>query len=318
MQRVLHHRLLAALLAALSLMAVTIPANVGVASAASTSTTCPSDPFCILVISAPESVLTNQVFTVQVAVTTNGTTVATSDPCASKVLVELDVIAGESLVATYYANASAGTATFSISVSLDDFYTLEATATSPETGSCSSYFYGDDFAFFTAVTLPADEAIAPCPDNVKCVQAVGGTGSNATLIADEGTFFFPLFAPFPPFPNSDFFSDLAGSGLGAGCFPPADPGRGVLGFTHTGGGPKTIVFALSSALVKKGIGLYNICWNSATPFIPLGGGLVTTGVLPDCKKNDAGPCVLFRKSNQHNVGFFGVLVPPSDPKGYPG
>ena len=41
-----------------------------------------------------------------------------------------------------------------------------------------------------------------------------------------------------------------------------------------------------------------------------------TGLLPACGKNATGPCVLFKKSNQHNVGFFGVLAPGTfDPAG---
>ena len=76
---------------------VLIPIS-GVASAASTSTTCPGVPSesgpiptCVLVISGPESVQVGVAFTVQVLVTTDGTTVAKSDPCASKVAVTLDV-----------------------------------------------------------------------------------------------------------------------------------------------------------------------------------------------------------------------------------
>ena len=144
---------------------------------------------------------------------------------------------------------------------------------------------------------------------MTCVQTSSGTGSAATLIADTGT-----------------FTDVAFEGFttGAGCETsgPADP-NGVLTFGYTGSDPKTIVLALSSELVTKGIAQFNICWRSTNPFTQLGGtpapvvGGLFTGYLPACKKNDAGPCVLFKKSNQHNVAFFGILAPPSDPKTYP-
>src|SRR5437762_4875546 len=130
MKRSPRHRLLAAVLTFLSLMAIAM-LPIGVANASSPSTTCPSGeggPNCQLVISAPESVPAGQVFTVHVAVTTDGFTVAKSDPCASKVLVTLDVSQGESFVASYSANAKAGIATFNVSVADPGFYSLSANA----------------------------------------------------------------------------------------------------------------------------------------------------------------------------------------------
>src|SRR5438552_17758944 len=172
MQRIPRHRLLAALLTFLSLIVVAI-LPIGVASAASPSTTCPSDPFCILVISAPESVVAGQVFTVQVAVTTDGFTVAKSDPCASKVLVTLDVDGPSTttegppvfpFLSTQSVNAKAGIATFSVSVASPGSYQLVASAgvggDAPTTSNCSNYFYQSDTANFMAVDVAAGQPIA--------------------------------------------------------------------------------------------------------------------------------------------------------------
>jgi hypothetical protein len=314
MQRIPRHRLLSALLTFVSLIVVTM-LPIGVANASSPSTTCPngeeSGPNCQLVISAPESVPAGQVFTVQVAVTTDGFTVAKSDPCASKVLVTLDVFQGESFVASYSANAKAGIATFNVSVADPGFYSLSANASPSEgdTTSCGSYSYSGDFAEFMAVSVAADQPIAPCPDNVSCLQTTSGSGSAATLFADSGTF----TAAFGAFSAAQ----------GCGDAGPADT-NGVLTFNLSPGGvPKNIVLALRSDLVTKGMGQYKICWRSINPFTQLGGTpapLVAgmfTGYLPSCKKNDAGPCVLFKTSGQHNVAFFGILAPPGDPQVYP-
>ena len=110
-----------------------------------------------------------------------------------------------------------------------------------------------------------------------------------------------------------------GAGEGCGNLSPADT-NGVLTFNLLGTlASKTVIFALSSDLITHGIGQYNICWMSTHPFIPLGGGTpVNVGLLPNCKNSDIGPCVLFRTSGQHNVGFFGILAPPGDPQAYPG
>src|SRR5438477_7799114 len=101
MKRNPRHRLMAALLTLCALV-VGAMLPIGFASAASPSTSCPpgfveeGPPVsnCILAISAPESVPAGRVFTVLVAVTTDGSTVATSDPC-SRVDVNLLVFVGE-------------------------------------------------------------------------------------------------------------------------------------------------------------------------------------------------------------------------------
>ncbi|HEV2040579.1 MAG TPA: hypothetical protein VGT81_11125 [Casimicrobiaceae bacterium] len=309
MQRIPRHRLLAALLTFLSLIVVAM-LPIGVASAASPSTSCPTvfpeegTPFsnCILAISAPESVATGRVFTVHVAVTTDGSTVAKSDRCA-KVDVSLFVTDGEGS-ATYIAKTSGGIATFSVVVTSSGTHSLTATATN--TSSCH---YVSDSTTFEAVDIPADQPIAPCPDNVSCVQTTSNTGSAATLFADMGTF-DAAFGTFDP-------------AHGCGDAGPADP-NGVLTFLYTGTDSKTIIFALRSDRVTKGIGLYKICWRSLHEFTQLGGtdaplvdGMFT-GYLPSCKKDDVGPCVLFKTSGQHNVGFFGIRAPPDDPQAYPG
>ncbi len=315
-------RSLTAVLASLSLAATVLFPTAGVASAASTSTTCPSGEgtVCYLKISGPESVLTGVPFTVQVLVTTDGSTLAKSDPCASKVAVQLTVFRdfGESTSSTVYvANASAAVATFTVTIPSgpenDGPYTLTATAppatdaAAPAT-SCDSYFYVSDSRGITAVTVPETQPIAPCPDNVSCAQTTNtgtGGGSAATLIADDGV--FDPVAWVPP-----------DSAARSACGAPADTtANSMLRFDSTATGTKTIIFALAAIYVNKGIGQFNVCWTSNTPFVPLGGGTpVTTGLLPACAKNATGPCVLFKKSNRRNVGFFGVLAPIADPGGY--
>lgn len=304
-------RHLAAVLTSLALAtAVLIPVG-GAVSAASTSTTCPpgeGGPSCQLVITAPESVLTGTPFTAEVLVTTNGSTVANSDPCASKVPVTLNISNDEGLFAgPYTANASAGIATFSLTIPIDGSYYLEAYAgwgeAAPSTG-CGSYSFSSGFLPVMAVTVLQDQPIAPCPDNATCLQTSSGTGSAATLVSDFGSF------------SASWTSAPAGglTGCGAG---PLEP-NGVLDFSYLGPSPKTIIMALTASLVTKGIGQFNICWSGTTPFVPLGGGApVTSGLLPACTKGALGPCVLFKKSNQYNVGFFGILAPETDPKVYP-
>src|ERR1700688_4492513 len=130
MQRTARHRLLAALLTFFVLIVGAMLPIRGIVSAASAATNCPNGeggPFCILVISAPESVPAGQVFTVQVAVTTDGTIVAKSDPCASKVLVRLEldgVSEGPFFISSQSINAKAGIATFNVSVQNPGRYEL--------------------------------------------------------------------------------------------------------------------------------------------------------------------------------------------------
>jgi hypothetical protein len=246
-----------------------------------------------------------------------GGTVARSDPCGSSVQIRLEVIAGESTVNTYVANASRGIATFTVTLSPAGSYQLYAQENFSESAAaastdCSNYFYSPDTAQVEAVFVEAGQPIAPCPPDVSCTQVTNNPagGSAATLYAAYGSF----TAEFGPY---TFGSGLCGS-------PPADPNDGVLTFNLDSDASKTIIFALSADLITKGIGKYNICWRSAQPFTQQGGtpapastagGYV--GILPACKKNDAGPCVLYRHSGQGNAGFFGVLAPSGDPQAYP-
>jgi hypothetical protein len=308
MQRIRQY-LLPALLAILSLVSLAALPIGSVAHASSSNTTCPTGEesfghFCELVISAPESVAVGQLFTVQVAVTTDGTTVAKSDFCASKVAITLAVTDNDSTL-FYSANASAGIATFTIGVSSPGFHSMTASANVPEgtPPPCGDYFYSSDSADFQAVQLvPADQPIAPCPNDVSCLQVISTTGTAATLYANDGSF----TASFGPLPAQQ----CGGGG-------PPDP-NGVLTFGYGGSSPNvTLIFALDPAVVTKGIGRYNVCWQSTIPFTPAGGGApVTVGYLPNCSNHAAAPCVLFRTGAQHDAAFIGVLAPPVDPIAY--
>ena len=300
----------------LALVATVLIPIGGVASAATATSACftsEGPAQCNLVISAPDTVMTFQTFTVQVAITSGGegnTILPSSDPCSpAKVTLDVSMDNGEDgwiPVASYTANASASVATFNISVTDDNSYKLDASA--PTTATCR---YNPDEEFFTAVFIPQTQPIAPCPDNVVCTQVWNKSSTAATLFADTGAF----TAEFGP-AISAMTDACGGPPLD---YPPLHPDNGVLTFDSTAITPKTIVFALDSSLVKKGIGLFNVCWSSPDAFVPLGGGApVNNGLLPACGKNATGPCVLFKKSNQKNVGFFGVLAPPgtNDPRAY--
>ena len=166
---------------------------------------------------------------------------------------------------------------------------------------CGGYFYEPDERQITAVTIPDTQPIAPCPDNTVCRQIASGGGTAATLISDDGEFTGVAFGG-------------AVTEMRNACGGDPLESNGVLTFHNiTASGPKTIIFALASNLVNKGIGLFNVCWSGA-----LADGTPFTGLLSACGKNATGPCVLFKKSNQKNVGFFGVLAPPGtfDPSGY--
>jgi hypothetical protein len=224
-------------------------------------------------------------------------------------VVSLDVFDDGDYSATYSAKASGGVATFSISVPADEspgshFYSMDASVDS-ETSGCN---FDGDSRDFTALTVPAGQPIAPCPDDVTCVQVTNGGNSAATLFADNGSFDPAAFESYD----------------GNACGTPADAINGVLNFGYSGGSPKTIVFALGPSIVTKGIGLYKVCWQSPTPFTVLGGGTTAVqngngyffGDLPACKNNSTGPCVLFKTSTQYNGAFIGVLAPANDPKGF--
>jgi len=375
MQRFLRHHPLSALWAFLSLIAAAILPFGSVASAQS-PTLCQSNEFfnCTLGISAPESVPVGEPFTVSVTLLQYGNCdgnctipLPKSDFCASKTVVSLNVYQGEGPGTTYSSKVKAGVARFNVSVPAGGHWSLDAYVAHGE-GNPNCGYFDDGNAELMAVVIPVGQPIAPCPDNLTCVQTASGTGSAATLIADEGTTFTPLFGDnyFSSFaesglaPPSSDFSSFAASALSRranGCDTPADPDGGVLGFLHEGGGSKTIVFALRSDLVTKGIGRYNICWQSDLQFKQRDGTLAPLdgtstcgptldhqdqpcyrGILPNCKKKDPaknpGPCVLFRSRGQHNIGYvddddgpgddlrghsgyFGVRAPPGDPKAYP-
>ena len=289
----------------------------GVANAASSKSSCPSGEessvFCILVISAPESVVAGQPFTVKVFVTTDGTTLAKSDPCGSKALITLDVSEGESFLAEYQSRASGAVATFIIIVTNPDFYSLAAFA-GEEGGSCGNTSYGSDFAEFEAISVAAGQPIAPCPPDEVCVQVTNndaGGSSAATLFADSGDFGTPVFEAFD----------------NQGCVNgPVDPINGVLDFTYVGTSEKTVVFALAPAVITTGIGQIGVCWESTTQFMVDGGGQAAgpnvngyfVGYLPNCSPHIPPPCVLSKTGTQHDGAFFTVSAPPGDPKGYPG
>lgn len=331
MERVLCHHPLASVLALLSLIAAAILPMGSVASAA---TACPSGGEgnnCFLVISAPDSVAIGPSFTVQVGLWVFGEPnhpIRRSDSC-SRVAVSLDLWYdngdGSVIIGSFSANARRGTARFSVSVPLGSqsgkHYFWHAYVNSD--GACG--FNDADYPVdtdFTAVFLAPGQPIAPCPDTGVCVQTTNndqGGGSAATLSADTGSF------------PSAFFEQYDGNGCGA----PTDPIYGVLNFSYVGTSEKLIVFALAPYLITQGIGHYGVCWESPNPFTVAGGGAAVfnsttnlyVGYLPKCgddgeeEDEDEGvsqPCVLFKKSTEDNGGFFGVLAPSSDPKGYVG
>lgn len=311
-------------------VALLLPAA-GVASAATSSTRCPPSEGgvgCVMVISAPASVVTRTAFTVQVLVTTNGTTVARTDPCGSRAPITLNVYNDGGVSLTYAATASAGIASFSVTIPLneDGVYWIYASArnglgAAPATSAgCTSYYSWSASQTVTALTIPPTQPIVPCPPDTSCVQALSGSGSAATLIADAGA-----FSPYDSW--AYYFTTLGASGIdihNACALSPSDD-NGVLGYTYDNYDPVTIVFALDPSLVTKGIGLYNVCWNSLFQWTQPSGRLAVdngdgtfTGLLPNCRLGSSGPCVLFRRSSQHNGAFIGVLAPWNDPRGYVG
>jgi hypothetical protein len=287
-------------LSSIVLMAATLVPFVGTVGAAQTSTNCPSGDgtFCTLKISSPSSVQTGVAFTVKVLVTTDGTTVAKSDPCGSTAVVTLDVFQGGDPL--YTATAKSGVATFSITLTNGGTWEMVASATSSKAG-CGGTNYVSDTKFVDAVTLNAGEPMAPCPPDTNCVQLTSGGGTQATLIAGSG----------PP-PN--WTASFVGTLPGGNCAGAPLEGNGILEFLLDGSTTtKTIVLALDSSLVNQGIGQFNVCWQSATPFTPKGGGaLVNTGDLPDCKQGTL-PCVASKTSGPHNVAFITINADPNDP-----
>jgi len=320
-------RRVAAAIASLALAAsVLIPVG-GVASAASTSTMCPpgdGGPYCELLISAPESVVTGTPFTVQVSLGywTSVTksdgffTVATSDPCA-KVPVTLSVYGRGENAFSYssQSTAASGVATFQVTIpyglQYDGLYDVSADGPggtlAPSTTGCGSYSYQQDSQVLTAVYVPQDQPIAPCPDDTVCVQTTSGGGSAATLFSIDGSWDTAQFVPqadVPLDPNEVLMGSVCPIQAGQ------DPKGTLLFHNPTATTDKTIILALKRELVTQGIAQFKICWSGTTLFTPLGGGpQVYTGDLPACSKTVPAPCVLFKKSNKLNTGFFGVLAP---------
>lgn len=321
-------RAITAVLSSMLLMAAMCIPLVGIAVADTPPNNCQtiegesetSFSTCYLDIAAPSSVRTGVAFTVQVRVTTDETrqVVANTDPCGSKAAITLDLV-GEGYEDSQTVNASAGIATFSFTIPFGSSgeYALFAEGPSGDitvatATDCGSYNYVPDGTELMAVDIPADSPIAPCPPDTNCVQATSGSGTQATLIADEGTTWIPQFPP-------DFFGAAIPTG-NCSSGGPIDP-NGVLGFELDGTTTtKVIILALDMSLVDKGIGQYNVCWNQPTPFLTLAGTMSMTGDLPNCKGRDqVAPCVISRTSGQHNVGFFSVLADaddPADPFGY--
>jgi hypothetical protein len=328
LQRRIARRALAAAVGLAVLMTAVVPV-VGIATAATPSTNCQTGEgtVCWLDISAPSSVRTGVAFTVQVRVTTDPskTTVAKTDPCGSKAQIRLDVTGPAGVedpgpTTTYIATASAGIATFNITISNAGDYDLDAMSPpfsdfAPAPTDCSSTSFVSDNTSLMAVFIPADSPIAPCPRDTNCVQATSGTGTQATLIGELGSTWSPKQAQY----FSSVGSDTCAS-------PPPDP-NGVLGYTFVPASPSldnptpsqtpVIILALDMSKVTKGIGQFMVCWTQPTPFLTATGATATKGDLPPCKNRDqVAPCVLSKTSGQHNVGFFTILATSGDPRTY--
>jgi hypothetical protein len=318
-------RAMTAALSSMLIMAAVLIPLAGIAIAATPPSNCQTFPGeseisfsqCWLDIAAPSSVRTGVAFTVQVRVTTDETneTVANTDPCGSKAPITLDLV-GEGHSESQTVNASAGIATFSFTIPFGRSGTYGLHADGPDgevsaaaTADCDNTSFVDDTATLMAVDIPADSPIAPCPPDTNCEQATSGSGTQATLIADEGS----------TWTDVGFQGEIPGGDCAGD--PRQDP-NGVLRFELTGTTDnKVIIFALDNSQVMKGIGLFEVCWSQPlSPFMSDTGQLVTTGNLPDCKgKDQVAPCVASRVSGQHNVAFLTVLADaddPLDPFGY--
>jgi hypothetical protein len=312
-------RAMSVALSSMILMAATLIPLAGMTGAASSSTTCPPGETltaapsagsgnCILKIQGPSSVRTGISFTVQVLVTTDGSTIATSDPCGSKAPITLTIFFSESST-SQTVNASGGTATFTLNFATAGTYDLLATSSTPETGPCEFYNYSSDEQQIMAVTIPDNAPIAPCPKETDCVQAASGGGSQATGIADQDT-----LSGWTSFDFGPFLATTACAG------DARKDTNGVLEFffdraIHTTN-TKVIIFALDGSLVSKGISMFNVCWYTPSGFVDNTGNFVFTGNLPNCpskNKDQTPPCVIARTSGQHNAAFLTVLAPADDP-----
>jgi hypothetical protein len=309
-------------LSSMLLMSLMVIPLTSVAVAASEETMCEgSEGFftCWLDIRSPSSVVAGTTFTVQVAVTTDETmsTVAKSDPCGSKAEITLDIFGPDESFGSMTTNASAGIASFSLNLSTPGEYELFASGPGEvsvaSTVDCDNYFYvGDEFGPLTVVNIPANAAIAPCPPDTSCVQTTSGSGTQATLIASEGSDWSPK--------GADYFGQPI-VGAQCGTTTPNDP-NGILGYElATFDGTRTGVIILALDPRDKGVGQFNLCWTQTVPFTPLGGGApVLTGDLPNCRQRDqVAPCVVARTAGQGgNVAFLTILGTANliDPKVY--
>lgn len=331
-------RAITAVLSSMLLMAAMCIPLVGIAVADTPPNNCQtfegesetSFSTCYLDIAAPSSVRTGVAFTVQVRVTTNESreVVANTDPCGSKAAITLrlfnDTGEGEVFVSDQTANASAGIATFSLTI--DDSGEYELVAEGPgggdvsatATADCDNTSYIFDEAPLMAVDIPADAPIAPCPPDTSCVQATSNSGTQATLIASEGSAWTPKPQPGtnPDFP---YFSPVNATDQ-CGSSSPTDP-NGVLGYSlTTTDGTTTGVIILAIDPRGQGVGLFNVCWTQSIAFTPLGGGPpVTTGDLPNCKQRDQiAPCVIARTGGSGGEVVFLTILATAlpDPFGY--
>ena len=313
-------------LSSMILMVATLIPLAGITGAASSSTTCPpgdtftaarsaGSGFCFLKIQGPSSVRTGTSFSVQVLVTTDGSTIASSDPCGSKAPITLTVYLnpgeGQTFVSAQTINASGGTATFTLNFAIAGDYGLTASSPGGEgaPAGCQGYHYSSDFQEIMAVTIPDNAPIAPCPQETDCVQGTSEGGSQATGIADQDT-----RSGWTTFDFGPFLATTACAG------DARQDTNGVLEFffdttIHTTK-TKVIIFALDGSLVSKGISMFNVCWSTPSGFVDNTGNFVTTGNLPNCpskNKDQTPPCVIARTSGQHNAAFLTVLAPADDP-----
>ena len=309
-------RVMTVALSSMILMTATLIPLAGITGAAATNTTCQpgeGSPECWLDIRSPSSVVAGTTFTVQVAVTTDSSksTVATSDPCGSKAAITLDVNGPSDFFASYTVNASAGIATFSLNLTTPGDYSLDANGpnggdaptTTASTTDCSSYFYASDFfSPLTVVLIPAGAPIAPCPPDTSCVQASSGSGTQATLIASQGSTWSPK--------TGGYFGPVVAGVNQCGTTAPLDP-NGVLSYTlTTTDGTTTGVIILALDPRGQGVGLFNVCWTQPVPFTTNTGASATTGDLPNCRQRDqVAPCIIAKTGGSGGkVAFLTILA----------
>lgn len=273
-------RVLATMSISLALAATALTGSAGVASAQ----VIPPAEFNLL-IQAPTSVPVLQDFIVRVKVI--GDNGIVRGRCPSKVPVTLTV-SGEQTWEEV-ARASAGVARFRLSLPELGTWTLTAEVRG---GACGGRFRPDTHEV-SAVLIPADLTLPPCPLDTSCELTSNGTFSAAALIADDGVFTY------------DWERSETIEGCGA---EPLDDTSGVLQFDLSDETiAKEIILSLAPIKVTMGIGQLRVCW--------LGGGEATGTLLESCQRDEP-PCVLFKRSTKHNGALVGISVPPGDPKAY--